>query len=93
MTQLSSVVGQVAVGIVAHFEKYGYSCGIQVGNIVLSFGEIFHNKKRALKTKKNVSKQFKSKEGADAYASMMTVIMTARKRKENVLKMMEGILA
>lgn len=48
---------------------------------------------RVIKTKKNVSRQFKSKEGADAYASMMTVIMTARKRKENVLKTMEGILA
>ena len=48
---------------------------------------------RVIKTKKNVSRQFKSKEGADAYASMMTVIMTARKRKENVLKTMESILA
>ena len=45
---------------------------------------------RVIKTKKNVSRQFKSKEGADAYASMMTVIMTAR--KENVLKTMESLL-
>ena len=47
---------------------------------------------RVVKTKKNISYQFKSDEGADAYASIMSIIMTARKNGENALKAIEKVM-
>ena len=48
---------------------------------------------RKVKTKKNVSHQFVSQEGVKAYASIMTVIETARRKKENPLKEIEKIMS
>ena len=42
--------------------------------------------------KKNVSYQFKSIEGAEAYASIMSIIMTARKNGNNALKEIEKVM-
>ena len=47
---------------------------------------------RVVKTKKNISYQFKSNEGADAYASIMSIIMTARKNGDNALKAIEKVM-
>ncbi len=47
---------------------------------------------RKIKTKKNASNQFVSKESAEAYASIMTVIETARRKGNNPLHEMEKII-
>ena len=48
---------------------------------------------RKVKTKKNVSHQFVSADGVKAYAGIMTVIETARRKKENPLKEIEKIMS
>ena len=47
---------------------------------------------RKVKTKKNVSGQFVTKSGADAYASIISVIQTARENGENALEAIEKIM-
>ena len=47
---------------------------------------------RKVKTKKNVSGQFATKSGADAYASIISVIQTARENGGNALKAIEKIM-
>lgn len=47
---------------------------------------------RKVKTKKNVSGQFITKSGADAYASIISVIQTARDNGENALEAIEKIM-
>lgn len=47
---------------------------------------------RSIKLKKNISYQFKSVEGAEAYASIMSIIMTARKNGNNALKEIEKVM-
>ena len=47
---------------------------------------------RKIKTKKNVSGQFVTKSGADAYASIISVIQTARDNGGNALKAIEKIM-
>ena len=47
---------------------------------------------RKVKTKKNVSHQFVSKDMADSYARAMTIIETARQNHKSVLSELENIL-
>ena len=47
---------------------------------------------RKIKTKKNVSHQFVSLEGAISYARTMTIIETARQNKQSVLSAIENIM-
>ena len=47
---------------------------------------------KEVKTKKNVSGQFATKNGADAYASIISVIQTARDNGGNALKAIEKIM-
>lgn len=47
---------------------------------------------RKVKTKKNVSHQFVSEEGAESYEHAMTIIETARQNKESALTAIENIM-
>lgn len=48
---------------------------------------------RVVKTKKKVSGQFVSMAGADAYADVLTILQTAKIRKENTLANLENIFS
>ena len=48
---------------------------------------------RKIKTKKNASHQFISEESAQSYASVMSVIETARRKGNNPLREIEKIIA
>lgn len=46
---------------------------------------------RAVKGKKNISKQFVTEDGGKAYVSILSLLQTAKKRQENALETLEGM--